>query len=59
MLRLQCKFAGVTARANKAGEVVGMAEDEELVGLIHLGPRVDDPAPPERLPPGDVVEFLP
>ena len=40
-------------------EVVGMAEDEEFVGLIHLGPRVDVPAPPERLPVGDVVQFLP
>jgi nitroreductase len=38
--------------------VVGMGEDERFVGLIHLGPRVDDPSAKERLPPSDYVEFL-
>lgn len=39
-------------------EAVGMAENEEFVALIHLGPRVDEPAAPERLPLDAVVEFL-
>jgi nitroreductase len=39
-------------------EVVGMAADEEFVGLIHLGPRIDEPAPPDRQPLDHVVEFL-
>jgi nitroreductase len=37
---------------------VGMGEDEEFVGLIHLGPRVDAPVARERRPVGEVAEFL-
>jgi nitroreductase len=37
---------------------IGMSEDEHFVGLIHLGPRVDEPTAKERLPPVDYVEFL-
>jgi nitroreductase len=35
---------------------IGMGEDEQFVALIHLGPRVDDPAPKERA--GDYVTWL-
>jgi nitroreductase len=38
---------------------VGMAEDEEFVGLIHLGPPVEAPAAKERKPVSDYAEFLP
>jgi nitroreductase len=37
---------------------VGLGEDERFVGLIHLGPRVDEPVAKERLSPADYVEFL-
>jgi len=37
---------------------VGLDEDEAFVGLIHLGPRVDDPATKERLPLEAIVQFL-
>jgi nitroreductase len=40
-------------------EAIGMAEDEEFVGLIHLGPRTAEPEQPEREPLESVVEFLP
>ena len=39
--------------------VVGFDPDERFVGLIHLGPRVDDPPAKERLPLGEVARFLP
>jgi nitroreductase len=35
---------------------IGMGKDEEFVALIHLGPRVDEPAAKERA--GGYVEFL-
>jgi nitroreductase len=37
---------------------IGMGADEEFVGLIHLGPPVDQPVARERLPVGDYVDFL-
>jgi nitroreductase len=37
---------------------IGMAADEEFVGLIHLGPPVEQPVAKERRPVDDYVEFL-
>jgi len=37
---------------------VGLADDEEFVSLIHLGPRVDEPTPKRRKPVSEYVEFL-
>jgi nitroreductase len=37
---------------------IGMGDDEEFVALIHLGPRVDEPAAKERAPVSDYVSFL-
>jgi len=44
------------ARAGQAA--IGMGEDEEFVALIHLGPRVDEPAPKPRAPVDAYVTFL-
>jgi nitroreductase len=38
---------------------VGVGDDERVLGLLHLGPARQDKEPPERLPPGDFVTFLP
>ena len=38
---------------------VGLADDEHFVGLLHLGWSRQDKEPPERLPPGEFVTFLP
>jgi nitroreductase len=38
---------------------VQVPDDERILGLIHLGPRRQDKEPPERLPTGDYVTFLP
>jgi nitroreductase len=32
---------------------------ERVIGLIHLGPQRQEKEPPERLPPGDYVTYLP
>src|SRR5438270_3823348 len=37
---------------------IGMGEDEEFVALIHLGPRVEEPAAKERAPLSRYVTFL-
>ena len=37
---------------------VGLPDGERLVGLIHLGDRVNDPPPRERAPVDAYVEFL-
>ena len=34
-------------------------DGERVIGLLHLGPRRQDKEPPERLPPGDFVTYLP
>ena len=41
-----------------AREALGLADDEEFVALIHLGPPATTPAAKERKPPEDYVEFL-
>ena len=38
---------------------VGVPDGERTIGLIHLGPPRQEKEPPERLPPGDFVTFLP
>ncbi len=37
----------------------GVPEGERAIGLLHLGPARQDKEPPERLPPGDFVTYLP
>jgi nitroreductase len=39
--------------------VLGLGEDERVVALIHLGPRVSEPPEKERLPLDDVLTVLP
>jgi nitroreductase len=41
------------------GEALGLAANERVVALIHLGPPVSNPPPRERLPLDDVLTFLP
>ena len=38
---------------------VGVADGERVLGLLHLGPPRQDKEPPDRLPPGDFVTYLP
>jgi nitroreductase len=38
---------------------VGIPPNERVLGLVHLGPPRQEKEPPERLPPGDYVTFLP
>lgn len=38
--------------------VLGLAEDERVVSLIHLGPAVSEPPEKDRLPLDDVVSWL-
>jgi nitroreductase len=45
-------------RTPEGRAAVGMAEDEQFVGLLHLGPPVQEQKPPERLAADQVVEFL-
>jgi nitroreductase len=46
-------------RTARGREAVGLPQGERVVGLIHLGPPEREPAPRERGPVGDYVEFLP
>ena len=39
-------------------DAVGVAEDEHIVGLLHLGQPRQDREPPARSPTGDFVTFL-
>jgi nitroreductase len=39
--------------------VVGLADDEMVVALVHLGPPVTDPPAKERAPVDDVFTVLP
>jgi hypothetical protein len=38
---------------------VGVETGERILGLIHLGRPRQEKDPPERLPPGEFVTFLP
>ena len=40
-------------------EAVGVPDGERVLGLIHLGPPRQEKEPPERLPTGEFVTFLP
>jgi nitroreductase len=40
-------------------KAVGVPDDERVLGLIHLGYPRQEKEPPERLPTGDFVTFLP
>jgi nitroreductase len=46
-------------RTAEGRAAVGLGEEERALGLLHLGPRRKEKTPPERLPPGDFVTFLP
>ena len=37
----------------------GLSAGERAIGLLHLGPRRQEKEPPERMPPGDFVTYLP
>jgi nitroreductase len=45
-------------RSAAGREAVGLDPNERLVGLIHLGSRVNDPPPRERAPLAAFVRFL-
>jgi nitroreductase len=40
-------------------DLLGLAANERIVSLIHLGPKASDPPAKERLPLEDVVQTLP
>jgi len=46
-------------RTPEGRAAVGVPAGERVLGLIHLGPPRQDKDPPERLPVGDYVTFLP
>jgi nitroreductase len=46
-------------RTPEGRAAVGVGERERVLGLLHLGPPRQQKDPPERLPPGDFVTFLP
>ena len=45
-------------RTDNGRRALGIPDDERFVALIHLGWPRQDKAPPERLPPADVVSYL-
>ncbi len=46
-------------RTPEGRAAVGVPGAERVLGLVHLGPRRQDKLPPERLPSGEYVTFLP
>ena len=46
-------------RSREGRDAVGVPAGERVLGLIHLGPPRQEKEPPERLPTGDYVTFLP
>ncbi|MGZ8715674.1 MAG: nitroreductase family protein [Gaiellaceae bacterium] len=46
-------------RTVRGREAVGVPDGERVLGLIHLGPPAREPAPRERRPVEQYVEFLP
>jgi nitroreductase len=46
-------------RSEAGREAVGVPAGERVLGLIHLGPPRQEKEPPERLPTGEYVTFLP
>ena len=45
-------------RTEAGRRAVGLADDERVVGLLHLGPRVRDVDPPERRPMSNFAAYL-
>jgi nitroreductase len=46
-------------RSREGRDAVGVPPGERVLGLIHLGPPRQEKEPPERLPTGEYVTFLP
>jgi len=46
-------------RTPEGRTALGLAERERVIGLLHLGPPRQEKEPPERLPPGEFVTYLP
>jgi len=49
----------VCFREQAVRDLLGLAENEEVVSLIHLGAPASDPPATERAPVGDVLTLLP
>jgi nitroreductase len=49
----------VALTTDDARVVLGLAEEEKIVALIHLGPRVSEPPAKERAPLDEVLTVLP
>jgi nitroreductase len=45
-------------RTPEGRAALGVADDEHVIGLLHLGPARQEQRPPERAPARDVVSFL-
>jgi nitroreductase len=45
-------------RTPEGRAAVGIQEDEQFLGLLHLGTAVQEQRPPERAPADQVIEFL-
>jgi hypothetical protein len=45
-------------RTPEGRDALGINDDERFVALIHLGWPRQEKAPPERVPPSDVVSYL-
>ena len=46
-------------RTPEGRSAVAVPAGERAIGLLHLGPRRQEKEPPERMPPGDFVTYLP
>src|SRR5215207_10947605 len=46
-------------RTHEGRSAAGVPAGERVIGLLHLGPRRQEKEPPERMPPGDFVTYLP
>jgi nitroreductase len=46
-------------RSAEGCAAAGVAEGERVIGLLHLGPARQEKEPPQRMPPGDFVTYLP
>jgi nitroreductase len=45
-------------RTPEGRAAVGIPEDEQFLGLLHIGTAVQEQSPPERAPADQVIEFL-
>jgi nitroreductase len=45
-------------RRREGREAVGLPEDEEFIGLLHLGEPIQDQRVPDRAPAADAVTYL-